>query len=142
MNSNSIMRKPSFGFNAGTGLTMRPNLFDFDSWFTDLGINHRSSLYQVDNAYVLQFPMPGVREEAVDITVNGRTVTVTAQYEIAPPECATPVWQGDVAGEIRESFTLPSEVYSDESSATYDNGVLTLTLPKSEKTHKIKINSK
>ena len=42
------------------------------------------------------------------------------------------IWNGLPAGEFSETFTLPSEVVSDGAEATYDNGILTINMPKSE----------
>jgi HSP20 family protein len=52
---------------------------------------------------------------------------------VEAPEGAQGVWVGLGAGEFSEQVALPGEVDADGASADYQNGILTLTLPKAEK---------
>ncbi|HVW21997.1 MAG TPA: Hsp20/alpha crystallin family protein [Opitutaceae bacterium] len=77
-----------------------------------------------DNTYV-RAELPGVKREDISVeTVNGY-LTLSASRK-----------QGE--GENQESFsftrsvTLPDEVDTGKISASYENGILTVTLPKSE----------
>jgi HSP20 family protein len=60
------------------------------------------------------------------------------------PEGAQIIWMGMGGGEFREEVTLPGEVNSDQASAEYRDGILTLTLPKTEraKVHQIKVGTR
>jgi HSP20 family protein len=84
-----------------------------------------------DNAYTVEIDMPGVKKEAIDVSIDRNQVTVRAEVE------KTRSWGKDKAlcserfsGQAFRSFSLPSEVDRTQARAAYDGGVLTLTLPK------------
>ena len=51
---------------------------------------------------------------------------------VAAPHGARGIWVGLGDGEFREQVTLPGEVDADKAHADYQDGILTLTLPKAE----------
>ena len=86
--------------------------------------------------------MPGVAKEDVQISVDGRRVTVKAEArqveekkaEAAEGEAAVPadrvLYRERSLSTYARTFTLPAEVDQDASAARLDNGVLKLTLAK------------
>ncbi len=94
---------------------------------------------ETPDSFVVTAAMPGVKPEDVDISVLGDTVRIQAELK----EERT---QGDGQGEqqsrwimrerrygsFQRAFTLPSGVKADQAQATFEHGVLTLTLPKVE----------
>ena len=95
-----------------------------------------------DTQYTVQLEMPGVAKEDVQISVDGRRVTVKAESkkvedkkaEAAEGEAAVPsdrvLYRERSLASYARTFTLPAEVDQDESAAKLDNGVLKLTLAK------------
>lgn len=87
-------------------------------------------------AYVILMPLPGVSPNDVDIAVLGSTVRVSGELRDLVPE----EFEEDVRWLIREwrmgrferSITLPTTVNPERASAKFDNGVLTIRLPKAE----------
>lgn len=82
---------------------------------------------------VVRAPMPGVRPEDVQVTVQGNTLTIHGESK-AEQEREGQHW---IMRERREqtfhrSVTLPVAVNADRAEAVYEHGVLTLTLPKAE----------
>ncbi len=75
--------------------------------------------------------LPGVERAAINIELLEDTLSLTATRK-----------QGEQTVSFERSFTLPYAVQADKASATYENGVLRLTLPKAEaaKARKIAIN--
>ena len=102
-----------------------------------------SNLYETAEGYTLQIPMPGVKPEDVEITVRQDTVNVKWESKMQTPEGATAHWSYLQSGQFQQSFTLPSSVDADRVQASYNDGILTLSLPKVEqaKTRTIKINA-
>ena len=88
------------------------------------------NLYETNDNYILLVPVPGVKPDQLSITVRENVVTIQGSTEIPAPEGARPIYMGTGPSQIREQIQLPGDVNADQAVATYDNGVLTLTLPK------------
>ena len=99
---------------------------------------------ETEEEYVVKASLPGVKPEEVQITVHGDTLTIRGTSK-AEEEKKGHTWhlRERRFGMFQRSVTLASPVNSDRAQAHYDNGVLTLTLPKSEeaKPRQIKISS-
>ena len=86
--------------------------------------------------------LPGMDMKKLNITVtDGNVLTIQGERTIEPPKGA--VWhrQERVFGQFMRQITLPAMIDADKVEAKYENGVLHLTLPKSEaaKPKKIKV---
>jgi len=88
---------------------------------------------------VIQASLPGWKPEDVEIAVEGRTLTISGQTRQEREDTAAD--QGDGQGflvrEIRRgsfsrSLTLPEGVEPDKATAAFENGILTLRIPKAE----------
>ena len=100
-------------------------------------------MYQTDNEVVVKAALPGVKANEVQINITNDTTApvVTIKGEMKHEEEKTSSSQGkDKAWHIREhrwgaferSVMLPTGVISDRAKADFENGILTVTLPKSE----------
>jgi HSP20 family protein len=89
-------------------------------------------LHELDTSYTVKAEIPGVRKEDIDVRVDGNTVTISAEVKKEKEEKK----EGRVLRRERQegyasrSFTLACPVDEAEAAAKYENGVLTLTLPK------------
>jgi HSP20 family protein len=95
------------------------------------GLN--SNLYETRDSYIMQVLLPGAKVENLDITARENVLTLRGKTEIAVPEGAQGIWVSMGGGEFREEVTLPGDVNADQASAEYHDGILTLTLPKTER---------
>jgi HSP20 family protein len=109
-----------------------------DSFFrpaNGLGANRGMPLdvYSTDDALVVEAALPGVKPENVDISVLGDTLTLTAttDEQRASEEGGYHV-QEVRRGRFSRTVTLPSSVKADAASATFENGLLRLSIPKAE----------
>lgn len=85
-----------------------------------------------EQAYTVHAEVPGVAKEDIHVSLDGATVSLSA--EVKQHDAQT---QDDKLlrseryfGAIARSFQLPQEIDQSQARAKYDNGVLTLTLPK------------
>ncbi len=87
-------------------------------------------LYQDKDAYVVRAELPGFRKEDLGIEVTDGILTVTAHQKTEPQADS----KEKVAQERRvsRSLSLPEQVNVEAIKAGYENGVLTVTLPKRE----------
>lgn len=91
-----------------------------------------ANIWETDGAYHVALLVPGARPDDVEITALGNTITVAGSYELKQPEGVKTVWQEFGSSQFRRQFGLPSEVDSEHIEASYQNGVLMLTVPKAE----------
>ena len=94
-------------------------------------------MYQTDNEVVVKAALPGIKADEVQINVTGDT---TAPVLTLRGETKHEEEKKDKSWHIREhrwgaferSVRLPTGVIADRAKADFDNGILTITLPKSE----------
>ena len=116
----------------------------FDDAFTrpfslmrDGGANWSSpaiDMYQTDNEVVVKAAVPGFKADEVQINVTGDVLTIKGESK-HQEEKKDRSWQirEHRWGAFERSITLPTGVISDRATADFENGILTITLPKSEK---------
>ena len=90
------------------------------------------NLYESDESYILQVPLPGVKVDELEITARENVLALQGRTEIPAPEGARAIWGGMGGQEFREQIQLPGDVDAERASAEYHDGILTLTLPKAE----------
>ena len=102
-----------------------------------------ADLSETDNAYVVKVDLPGVNKDQVDIQLQDRELVISG--EITEPEDSSSGRRRHRgtrrAGRFEFRTYLPGEVNADAVTARLSDGVLTVTVPKSEaaKPRKIEI---
>jgi HSP20 family protein len=102
-------------------------------------------MYETDDAVVVKSSIPAVKPEDVDVSITGDTLTIKGETE-AEEEVKEEnyIRRERRYGSFCRSLTLPLPVVADKAQAEFENGVLTLTLPKAEevKPKAIKVKAK
>ena len=91
-------------------------------------------LYRSGDHYVLHADLPGVDPDSVDVSVDGGILTVTAQRS-ERTDLDDVQWlscERFTGGYLRR-LSLGADIDAEHIAATYQNGVLTLTLPVAER---------
>lgn len=101
-----------------------------DAFATSARAGFNSNLFETDEAYVMQVVLPGAKADELQITAQRNVLTLQGKTSVAAPQGARGIWVGLGDGEFREQVTLPGEVDADQATAQYQDGILTLTLPK------------
>lgn len=100
-------------------------------------------MYQTDKEIVVKAAIPGVKPDDIDVGVVGDVLTIKGERETEEKvEKENYYLQERRYGSFSRSITLPTMVQSDKAEAKYENGVLTLTLPKAEEAKAKKIQIK
>ena len=88
---------------------------------------------EAENDFVVRASMPGIKPEDVQTTVLGDTLTIRGESK-SDDEQNGHNWlvRERRAGSFQRSVALGTPINADKASAQFENGVLTLTLPKSE----------
>jgi len=90
-------------------------------------------LYRDGERYVLSADLPGIDPGSVDIDVDGQLLTIRAQRTVSSAEGAKWLVQERPAGSYLRQFSLGEGLDMEQISAAYDNGVLSVIIPVSEK---------
>ncbi len=86
-----------------------------------------------DNNFVVKASVPGIKPEDIEVTVHGEVLTIRGEMKQEQDrENERYHLRERRYGTFTRSLSLPAPVKTDEVSAEYNNGVLTLTLPKTE----------
>ena len=104
-------------------------------------------MYETDNSVVVKTAVAGVKPEELDITISGDVLTIKGETKSEEKvEKADYIRQERRYGAFQRSVQLPASLLADKAQATFENGVLTLTIPKSAeskpKTIKVEAKSK
>jgi HSP20 family protein len=102
-------------------------------------------MYQNDKEVVVKASLPGVKPEEVDISVTGDVLTIKGEHKEEEETKEKNYFRKEIRyGTFSRSLQLPVAVKSDKAEAVFENGVLTLTLPKAEeaKPKQIKVKAK
>lgn len=107
--------------------------FDQDV-FGMTGANRMSiDLADRDGEFVVTADAPGFEKSEIDVRVSGRTLTIEAERDETTEESDETYLRSERRSQsLRRSVQLPESVDEESVSATYKNGVLTITLPKRE----------
>jgi len=90
------------------------------------------NIFENKDGYVLQAEMPGVNKEGLVVTLEGGEMTIIGHRRAENPGNET-VFRESHLADFRRVVELDPAIDTGKISARIDQGVLTLTLPKSEK---------
>ena len=89
---------------------------------------------ETDGGYTVQAEVPGVPKEDIHVSIDGNVVSLRAEVRQhdQKTEGEKVLRSERYFGSVARSFQLPVDVDAAQAKAKYDNGVLTLTLPKKQ----------
>ncbi|MBV0900033.1 MAG: Hsp20/alpha crystallin family protein [Wolbachia endosymbiont of Fragariocoptes setiger] len=116
----------------------------FNSFFTSSGydlIKNKDILpacdfYETDKDYCLSIDLPGIAKENIDISMSGDNLVVKGDKKSDTESCDKDkkyYCSERYHGSFYRSIRLPENADKEKVSADFDNGVLSITIPKSEK---------
>jgi HSP20 family protein len=77
--------------------------------------------------------LPGVKPDEVEITIQNDVLTIKAEHKDTTEEKKRDYYRREIRyGSFHRALTLPVSVDSDKAEAKFENGVLSLKLPKAE----------
>jgi HSP20 family protein len=98
-----------------------------------------SNITETDKHYMVTMEVPGVDMKKIDISYNDGELTVKGEKLIDAAELDASVCTERFAGTFDRTFVLPRKVNADKIEATYKDGILGVTLPKTEESMTKKI---
>lgn len=111
----------------------------FDDTWSAFGLNSRQDnmlafdLRETDSAYTLFTNLPGVGADNIDVTVHDNILSISAEMmDEQHNEDDRYLLRERTYGRFSRRLTLPRGIDVDNIESMHENGVLTLTLPKTE----------
>ena len=124
------------------GWVDRPVSDLFDRFFEDFGWPTRFTeerawsppldISETENELILRLEVPGMDKKDININVSKDILTVTGEKKTEKEEDETYHCTERCYGSFSRSICRPSDVDTDKVDATFKDGVLTITLPRSE----------
>lgn len=111
-----------------------------DSWVSSGGLAAPSNwteptldIYETPNDVVVKAVVPGVKPEDVEITLTGSRLSIQGETkEETEDKNKNYIRRESRYGSFSRTFELPTGIQTDKADAKFDNGILTITLPKAE----------
>ena len=97
------------------------------------------NIFESKDGYVLEAEMPGVNKDGLEITLEGTELTIVG-HRNGQPMAGEALFRESHGADYRRVFELDPVIDTAKVSAKMDQGVLTLTLPKSEQVKPRKIS--
>ena len=102
-----------------------------------------ANLFEGPEGFIVQLALPGIDPDKVEITIKGASLSIKGERPARQFEQAQQIWSGIGSGAFEQTFTLPTAVDSEGADAGYEQGLLTLRLPKvrQARAHTVKVTS-
>ena len=117
-------------------------------YFPTFGINKNMGLSNVlekENEYQIEISAPGFKKEDIKIELENDILKISSAYEDQKEEKQEGYYRKEFSkSSFERSFTVPKTANKNEISASMEDGILTVTIPKQEekKTESVKITIK
>lgn len=103
-------------------------------------------VFETPESIVLKADLPDVNKDELDISIENNTLTIKGERKMEKEVKEKNFFRCERSyGTFSRSFTLPPTVAAEKVEASFENGVLTLTLPKREESKpkqiKVKVGS-
>ena len=124
-------------------MTCRPNRRDpfkemeaierslWNPWFSSSSVPFRTDIREKDDAFILEAELPGFKKEEIDVSLDGETLTIQATHNAEEEEKKDEsfIRRERSYGAFVRRFDVTG-VDVENLRAKFENGILTLTLPK------------
>jgi HSP20 family protein len=90
------------------------------------------NVYEDEHGMTVELSVPGIDPGAIEVQIENDTLLVQGKRTWDSPEGRVWYARGIPEGGFTTAFRLPPSVDSQQSAASYKNGILTITFPKRE----------
>lgn len=121
---------------------------DFGGWLTPDGPRIEAWMPAVDvyedkeNVFV-KAELPGMKKEEFEVCISGENLNISGERKVESREESAEIYRAErYYGQFHRSIPLPSAVDAKKIQAHYENGILTVTCPKTEEAKQKQIQVK
>lgn len=118
-----------------------PNTMDkfFDRFFNEslensaTSFNPRTDIAETEKAFEIEVAVPGFNKKDFNIDLNDGLLTISGERKFEKKQSEKNFYSIQTEyGSFKKSFQLPENIQSDKIEASYENGILSLIIPKDE----------
>jgi len=129
---------------------MAKRFFDDDFFYFPSILENRkgnsgglSNIMETENEYLIEISAPGLKKEDINIELENDILKISSEIEDKKEENNNGYYRREFyKSSFSRSFTVPKDVKKEEISASMDNGILTLSIPKIKEEEKKSNNLK
>jgi HSP20 family protein len=101
----------------------------------------RVDIIDRDTEIVVKAELPGVSKEDIDLSITDNTVTIKATTSHEEKEEQDNYYRCEISrGSFSRTIALPGDIDAESAKASFSDGILELTMPKMEKSHRKNIS--
>ncbi|KAE9584558.1 putative small heat shock protein HSP20 [Lupinus albus] len=126
-------------FPSGLGNALMQATKNINNLFDTMNITPWSlsgHIKEKDEHYKLRYNMPGIAKEDVKITIDNGLLRIKGEHKEENEENGDDYWSLSTYGYYNSSIVLPNDAKVDEIKAELKDGVLIVTIPRTEKPKK------
>ncbi len=113
---------------------------DFQTKIVDYTFVPGRDIIETDENIIVHIALPGIKKEDITLDLSEKNLSIEAKFDTEENVHGTYVTLKDrKTGVIRRKIKLPKKVIPDDSSAKFEDGILTVEIPKLEKEEKIRV---
>ncbi|HEY1662072.1 MAG TPA: Hsp20/alpha crystallin family protein [Verrucomicrobiae bacterium] len=108
-----------------------------------LGWTPAFDVYEEKDNFIVKAELPGMKKEEINVSLHDGSLLISGERQAETRNEGTEVYRAERHfGKFQRAITLPATVAADKVKAQYKDGILTVTLPKSEeaKPKQIEVN--
>lgn len=120
-----------------------------DEFFSDAVANRRSSfspgidISETETQYVIDVELPGIEKKDIDLNIENNRLTISGERKFEKTEDGKQYHRVETSyGTFSRSLQLPENVNPDSIKASYKDGILNVSIDKSEEKLKKQIEIK
>ena len=110
---------------------LSPSWFELDTNSLEI----RLDVTEKNGSYFVNADLPGVKKEDINVTIDGNVIQIDAEVkrDFESKDSAGKILKSErYVGAVSRTFTVAQDVEDAKAVASYENGVLSLELPKKE----------
>jgi HSP20 family protein len=102
------------------------------AWDWGTAIYPPVNAFSKDDRYIVECELPGFNKDSIDLTVSGNTLVIKGEFKEESAKNVSYHRRERRSGQFSRSIQLPDRIDPEKTTASFNNGILTVELSKAE----------